>query len=338
MTSPDGPKAPWYAGLPDVEAQIECQGSTHRLLWRAGELLSLDHDADSERALVALGGEECECLQAVRGWTARHEMGELLTLTYYRGISSETYHGSEVGDQLRLSAERNLEMLGRLLQHLAQAGLSSPASGKRSVEMKLDLDRSRCLRSLTLAGEEVLRRALGDFIDMQTARWSENGPPKDSSMMSLSDFMSNNLTPALEDSIRSWRRLDPGVVVTVEAWLDPPFTDPSVFGWVSHHGGFAGVTVGLDWVTSVLLEGISVVDGCFVLQRISSAEDRSWHEVRAVRWEPQWDGSSQSLPGQTVEKLDRYFADRWTPCVASARLSRKSDGWQLAWGRAAGDQ
>jgi hypothetical protein len=51
---------------------LECGGERHRLRWEAGELRALDHgDPEGERALAALGGERCACVQALEVW-ARH--------------------------------------------------------------------------------------------------------------------------------------------------------------------------------------------------------------------------------------------------------------------------
>lgn len=336
MSTPDSSEVPWYSGLPGFQAEIECQGEAHHLLWRDGALSSLDHDLDAEMAIVALGGEEPECLKAVRGWEMRTEIPELLALRVYApgtsNRSSVSFGGSSI-EQLRLSAERNLDMLSRALTYLAASGVSGSGAVQRTKGLQADLERSRRLRALALAGEQVLSLALGDFI-AHRIRLSQEEEANDSVKMAVSDFLTNNVGAALEDSLRSWRRLPPAAVVTTEAWLAAPFSDPAIFGWVSHQGGFAGVTVGLDWATEVLLHGLAVVDGCFILKRVRSAEDRSWHEVLAVRWTPQWHGTSpmaQTDP-EAIDKLDRYFADRWMPEVAPARVLRGADGWRVSWG------
>jgi hypothetical protein len=61
--------SPWWDGLAPVDATVECGGETHRLRWAAGELQPLDHDdADGERALAALGGARCECVDMLDAW------------------------------------------------------------------------------------------------------------------------------------------------------------------------------------------------------------------------------------------------------------------------------
>jgi hypothetical protein len=63
---------PWWLGLAPAQATVACGGQEHRLRWRAGELSAIDHeDAEAERALVALGGVRCACVDALDAW-ARH--------------------------------------------------------------------------------------------------------------------------------------------------------------------------------------------------------------------------------------------------------------------------
>lgn len=62
----------WWLGLPDAETRIACGRDTHTLRWRAGDLHAVDHeDIDGERALAALGGERCTCVEVLDAW-ARH--------------------------------------------------------------------------------------------------------------------------------------------------------------------------------------------------------------------------------------------------------------------------
>lgn len=62
---------PWAWGQPEAAAEIACGGALHRVVWRWGRLVALDHDLSDERALVALGGEPCPCLEAFDAFSAR---------------------------------------------------------------------------------------------------------------------------------------------------------------------------------------------------------------------------------------------------------------------------
>jgi hypothetical protein len=59
----------WWVGIPAAETTVECAGDTHRIRWQAGELRAVDHDdADGERALAALGGQRCACIDLLDAW------------------------------------------------------------------------------------------------------------------------------------------------------------------------------------------------------------------------------------------------------------------------------
>jgi hypothetical protein len=52
-------------------ARIECAGTIHSVIWRDGALETPDHaDPDAERALAALGGEPCRCVELLDAWAA----------------------------------------------------------------------------------------------------------------------------------------------------------------------------------------------------------------------------------------------------------------------------
>ena len=58
----------WYQHVPPFTAVIPCEGDEHRVTWRWGKLKVEDHDLGSERAMLVLGGEPCECLRALQLW------------------------------------------------------------------------------------------------------------------------------------------------------------------------------------------------------------------------------------------------------------------------------
>jgi hypothetical protein len=66
---------------PPAEVPIECSGSTHRLRWEAGHLEAVDHkDAKAERVLLALGGDECACIESLDTWEAHRVDLRVLSL------------------------------------------------------------------------------------------------------------------------------------------------------------------------------------------------------------------------------------------------------------------
>jgi len=59
----------WWRGLAPAQTTVDCAGNSHRLRWEAGALRALDHgDAEGERALAALAGESCTCLELLDAW------------------------------------------------------------------------------------------------------------------------------------------------------------------------------------------------------------------------------------------------------------------------------
>ena len=62
----------WWTGLQPAEIVVRCGGRSHRVRWERGRLIACDHgDPDDERALAALAGERCACLELLDAW-ARH--------------------------------------------------------------------------------------------------------------------------------------------------------------------------------------------------------------------------------------------------------------------------
>jgi len=66
--------------LPPAVARLDCSGERHTLRWDAGELLTLDHgDPEGERALAALGGTNCACIDVLTAWTRHRDDPRLLS-------------------------------------------------------------------------------------------------------------------------------------------------------------------------------------------------------------------------------------------------------------------
>ncbi len=71
----------WWEGLDPVDAAGPVGGADHRLRWVAGRLILDAHpDPEAERALGALGGERCACLDVLEAWDVTHEDGAILTV------------------------------------------------------------------------------------------------------------------------------------------------------------------------------------------------------------------------------------------------------------------
>jgi hypothetical protein len=70
----------WWVGLGVAETLVECGGAAHPLVWEDGILHAPAHeDAEGERALAALGGTRCECVDLLDAWArCRHDIDALV--------------------------------------------------------------------------------------------------------------------------------------------------------------------------------------------------------------------------------------------------------------------
>jgi hypothetical protein len=79
----------WWIGIPDAVTRVDCGGEAHTLRWHAGELHALAHeDVEGERALAALGGEPCACVDVLDAWT-RHADDLRVLMLASRGPADE---------------------------------------------------------------------------------------------------------------------------------------------------------------------------------------------------------------------------------------------------------
>ncbi len=71
---------PGLRELPSALARVTCSGERHRIRWEGGDLVALDHDdPEGERALAALGGTSCACLDVLGAWARQRENPGLLS-------------------------------------------------------------------------------------------------------------------------------------------------------------------------------------------------------------------------------------------------------------------
>jgi hypothetical protein len=65
----DRPVIAWWTGLEPASLVVRCGGAAHRIRWEQGELLACDHgELEDERALAALAGERCACVELLDAW------------------------------------------------------------------------------------------------------------------------------------------------------------------------------------------------------------------------------------------------------------------------------
>jgi len=118
----------WWHGLARAVAVVECDGAAHRLAWERGSLVTLDHsDPEGERALVALGGKPCACIDIVEAWE-RHRSSVDVVLVASRGPgdlpASEDYPGHKI-EERDAELRRLLRLGGALPERLVANVVSS---------------------------------------------------------------------------------------------------------------------------------------------------------------------------------------------------------------------
>ena len=76
--------ATWFSGMPAASASVECGGETHTVQWRDGGFHIPAHgdppDLEAERALAALAGEPCRCLELFDAWERHAADPQVLVL------------------------------------------------------------------------------------------------------------------------------------------------------------------------------------------------------------------------------------------------------------------
>lgn len=74
-------RSPWWVGVAPTEGAVSCGPNHHRLHWREGALIALDHaDPTAEAMLSEMGADEPACLRVLRHWQSHATDPRLLVL------------------------------------------------------------------------------------------------------------------------------------------------------------------------------------------------------------------------------------------------------------------
>ncbi len=111
----------WWEGIPAVDAPAPSTDG-HRLRWEDGDLQLPAHpDPDAERALGALGGERCACLDVWDAWHRTHRDGGILTVAGRHPLDELTTPEEGV-HELRTELRRWRSASGALVEEARAAG------------------------------------------------------------------------------------------------------------------------------------------------------------------------------------------------------------------------
>ena len=257
---------PWWVGVAPAEAEIECDGASHRLVWARGEVRPLDHpDPDADRALVALGGESPACLDVIRAWNEHASTPELVTLGRRPGEQGLGLAPSAVRAHAAASA-RTQRMLG---------------AARERVEERLRRREALTLL-LSLPAPFIDRLVLGVFASA-AERWDDESFRADHGLR-IGAALSTRATPALR---RFGDRLGCGPCDVGVSPARPGHGEPVVAARLeSGQPVVISADLPVRWITNVWGRGLSEPDGELVLDVVSGEHDGSAFEVFVAEWEP----------------------------------------------------
>lgn len=169
MTSPT-----WWEGLAPIESAGPAGAEGHRLSWRDGELHLRDHpDPDADRALAALGGDVCPCLDLLDAWLDHHQTGSILVVGARRReeelIAPDSAIGAIASDLARwrgalasLRADARAAQDGDVLDRLASLRSPEEAAAQRRLGGLLLLTLDRRLQHRLQASVAARLAEVGD--------------------------------------------------------------------------------------------------------------------------------------------------------------------------------
>ena len=267
-----GPPDGWAATAADLELTVACGPATHRLAWRQGAVVLLDHpDLAAERALVALGGPEPACLTRLGLWRQAVADGGFL---------------AEWVDDAHLSDAR-LSWLGMALERLRMEGFHEflrhlpPTRAERMGQFihrfpRPWLDRAACAVSWAIVEAECEAAGPGPA-------GPGSGVTCTHAAGLLPQAVAHRLRRAFVDSIGG-RLVAWGAAALVPLSITVTAgTGPAVAGTVTGPGRAVALTVGPGWLHQVWGAGAAVVDGHLVLALNPGPAGRSLAQV--VTWD-----------------------------------------------------
>jgi hypothetical protein len=300
---------PWYRGVPTVEAKLQVsEDASHRIAWRRGRFVLLDHpDPSGEMALAALGGELCPCFELREAWrTADFDTAWQSTGWFF--------DPADVLREYRLHRERMRNLRLRVPGNTSPGGIQLARPGGRSW---FSTTRGTRVSDVEAIHGELVRRlrerlfgslptpflerlAFGMVVRGLRASESVSGMAR----IRLREFVLD----AVVRCVRAWgptkqRQLP----VDIELWLTNRVA-PQLVGLVEPHLGYVEAVLPSRWLVAVHARGLAVVDDCFVLD--ATLDHATGGRVEAVHFE-------------------RTSPAGWTPVQRTMQVRRTRTTWHL---------
>jgi hypothetical protein len=263
--------------LPAAFARVDCTGERHAIRWEAGSLQALDHgDPEGERALAALGGTSCTCLDVLAAWSHQRENPAILTALSRGAHDPIRTQGLQPRPFPAPPPTPGLQnrVVNRATSGAAAGWVAVTGQNARMIGRAVTIGGAgpQTGAGPTFEEDVVLLAGLGHHVPLRlvatvTAALLErlDGPDGHSVRPVLEASLFGRATSAL----RAWLALpDLGVELEVTA----PEVDPRV-----HWGGVGPVELALPprWVLDVWGRDLTVMGGRFTLALLESAGSRT---------------------------------------------------------------
>jgi hypothetical protein len=264
---------PWYEGLDDATLDVAVDDRcVHRITWRHGKVIVEDHDLEAEKALVALGGERCPCLDIADLFVTPPPLHELIA----RGLR-------RTGTLYRATAYRvspRLPPRAPAFQRMAR-NLPPAVVGRMQSEIEEQNKRLHRLQVLQTVDGDLRRRLLAASAVAATRR-GVPGYPDD--WISVNKFYADELTPAIEWSLRGARRnLPVNATIDFHLRLLEDTDEPTIDGIVSRGGGSVNVGVQPRWLADVWAHDLTLV-GQHPVLAVDERHDLDSAVVTVICW------------------------------------------------------
>ena len=265
--------------LQPVVAPVDCSGQRHRMRWAAGDLTALDHDdPDGERALIALGGPRCACLDVLEAWSRQRGSTRLLS-ALSRG-TRDLVRPAELGMGPGFQAQRAAMLRAGARRGSAQVahGVSNWISTSSGIHGTATLGSVRGPVGLQMGPQESAASDLGVLANLgypmtlrlvATVTATLLGQPGTATDSSVLPALTASLFGRSLIALRDWLGVpDLDIELTIADAADEPTVGLGTSAPLR-------VVLPLDWVVSVWARDLTVVAGRFCLGVIESTETRT---------------------------------------------------------------
>jgi hypothetical protein len=270
--------AEYLSGLPSAVARVDCSGARHGIRWTGGDLVALDHDdPEGERALAALGGTSCTCVDVLEAWSRQRANPALLTVLS-RGtqdpIQAEGVPGGAFAPGLRMMSQRNMVMPARTRYQArgswvsatgTSGGLIATSSPGGVVASHADAEQTSedDLALLAGLGHELTLRLVSTVTAVLLD--GPDGPDRPPARPALEASLLGRASSAL----RAWLAIPD---LEVDLRVTGPDEEPGL-EWDGR--GSVQLALPLEWVMTVWGRDLTVIAGRFSLGVLESTGTRT---------------------------------------------------------------